>query len=80
MVDIVKAKELRLSGMRYEDIANELQCSVAWCKLNLKSKVVKKDKDLQDATIKLSKLTLLESKISKKKEEILKLIEEFKSL
>ena len=37
MVDIVKATCLREQGMTYKKIAEELACSVDWCKQNLKS-------------------------------------------
>lgn len=36
MVDKVKAQELRLAGKTYKQIAEELDCSEAWCKANLK--------------------------------------------
>lgn len=41
-VDKVRAEELRNAGMSYDEISQELGCSVAWCKKNLKG--VKKDK------------------------------------
>ena len=36
MVDKVKALELRESGLTYQQIADELKCSLDWCKRNLK--------------------------------------------
>ena len=36
MVDITKAVELRHRGLTYEEIATHLDCSLAWCKKNLK--------------------------------------------
>lgn len=35
-IDEELAKELRLQGMKYEDIAKQIGCSVGWCKVNLK--------------------------------------------
>lgn len=36
-VDKTKAIKLREQGMSYKDVAQELGCSEAWCKINLKS-------------------------------------------
>lgn len=49
MVNKEKAKELRLQGCTYKEIAEELGCSIVWCKVNLKD-VQKNTKE--DATIK----------------------------
>lgn len=43
MVDKVKAIELRLQGKTYKEISEELDCSLVWCKKNLKDVVVSKD-------------------------------------
>lgn len=37
MVDKIKAIELREEGLSYEQIAKELNCSIVWCKKNLKA-------------------------------------------
>jgi hypothetical protein len=49
MVNKEKAKELRAFGKTYKEIAEELDCSIIWCKLNLKD-VPKNNKE--GATIK----------------------------
>jgi len=36
MIDKKKAQELRELGLSYDEIAKELNCSVIWCKKNLK--------------------------------------------
>lgn len=36
MIDKATAIQLRMDGYKYEQIANSLHCSVAWCKKNLK--------------------------------------------
>lgn len=35
-IDKVKAEQLRLDGKSYQEVADEMGCSVAWCKKNLK--------------------------------------------
>lgn len=55
MVDKVKAQELRLAGKTYKQIAEELDCSEAWCKKNLKGCECTKQVDTQlEEVIKLS--------------------------
>lgn len=36
MVDKVEAINLRTQGLQYSEIAQQLGCSEAWCKINLK--------------------------------------------
>lgn len=36
MIDKALAVQLRISGLKYNEIATTLHCSVAWCKKNLK--------------------------------------------
>lgn len=45
MIDKKRGTELREIGLSYKEIANELGCSVQWCKTNLKS-VPKNTKEL----------------------------------
>lgn len=45
MVDKIKALELREQGKTYAEISDELGCSVAWCKSNLKGT---KKKDIKE--------------------------------
>jgi len=47
MIDKELASKLREQGLGYEQIAEQLGCSVSWCKTNLKQ--VKKYKDEQEA-------------------------------
>ena len=49
IIDIEKAKQLRQQGKTLQEVADILNCSLAWCKANLKgTKQVSKDKDLID--------------------------------
>jgi DNA-directed RNA polymerase specialized sigma24 family protein len=48
MIDKAAAMQLRLQGWKYEDIADSLHCSVAWCKKNLKG--VRQGISVQDAS------------------------------
>jgi len=50
MVDKIKAKELREQGMTYDAISVELNCSLDWCKRNLKgvTKYVMEDDTVQE--------------------------------
>lgn len=45
MIDKEKARNLRMDGWSYQQIADEVGCSVQWCKTNLKS-VPKNTKEL----------------------------------
>lgn len=48
-IDIEKAKQLRLEGYTLQQVADALNCSLAWCKANLKGvKQANKDKSLVD--------------------------------
>lgn len=50
MVDIDKAKALRANGMSLQQVADELGCSLAWCKQNLKgTKAPSRDKPIIEA-------------------------------
>ena len=54
MVDKNKAIALRNEGLSYNDIAKALNCSVAWCKLNLKD--AKKKLSVSEKIAKIDKL------------------------
>ena len=43
MFDKEKAKELRKQGKTYQQISEELGCSISWCKANLNGNRVLKD-------------------------------------
>jgi hypothetical protein len=55
-IDIEKAKQLRLEGMTLQQVADALNCSLAWCKANLKGvKQPNKDKAMIDEIRKLGR-------------------------
>lgn len=55
-IDIEKAKQLRLEGMTLQQVADTLNCSLAWCKANLKGvKQPNKDKAMIDEIRKLGR-------------------------
>lgn len=56
VVDIERATALRLSGYTLQEVANELGCSLGWCKIALKGiKPHNKDKVLIDKVIALGR-------------------------
>lgn len=55
-IDVEKAKQLRLEGMTLQQVADTLNCSLAWCKANLKGvKQPNKDKAMIDEIRKLGR-------------------------
>lgn len=60
MVDKVEAINLRTQGLSYSEIAQQLGCSEAWCKINLKG-VEKGVREHTDATAtRLKAISILE--------------------
>lgn len=55
-IDKEKAVALRLGGMSLQDVADALECSLGWCKANLKGvKQANKDKELIESVRKLGR-------------------------
>lgn len=55
-IDIEKARKLRADGLTHQQVADEMGCSLAWCKANLKgTKQVNEDKSIIDAVRKLGR-------------------------
>lgn len=49
IIDIEQAKRLRSEGKKLQEVADIMNCSLAWCKANLKgTKTATKDKELVD--------------------------------
>ena len=63
MFDKNKAKELRKQGLTYQEISEQLGCSISWCKANLNK--TKSFKDLSNRELLEEMKKLVEEAVSR---------------